>query len=161
VNLLHLRLSNEQGQAAKCRDQAGSNGEDALEVFDGAEGDGVGVTWLGREKVFGATGKYIDICQSNGPGDLTQEGGLLVVGLDQGEVEVRGPDLDGQARKASTGTDVDEMLGEIPPLRKPRRLGHSRKQGTGGEKRLAEVAGDDLFWVADGSQADAGVPAKQ
>jgi len=30
----------------------------------------------------------------------------------------------------------------------------------GKEKRFAEMAGDDLFGVADGGQVDAGVPAE-
>lgn len=31
----------------------------------------------------------------------------------------------------------------------------------GGKEALAEVTGDDLFRVADGSEVDAGVPAKE
>jgi hypothetical protein len=31
---------------------------------------------------------------------------------------------------------------------------------TGQEEGLAEVAGYDFFWVADGGQVDAGVPAE-
>jgi hypothetical protein len=31
----------------------------------------------------------------------------------------------------------------------------------GGEEGLAEVAGDDVFGVADGGQVDAGVPAQK
>jgi hypothetical protein len=30
-----------------------------------------------------------------------------------------------------------------------------------GEEAFAEVAGDDLFFVADGGQVDAGVPAEK
>ena len=32
---------------------------------------------------------------------------------------------------------------------------------TGGEEALAEVAGDDIFLVADGGEVDAGVPAEE
>jgi hypothetical protein len=31
----------------------------------------------------------------------------------------------------------------------------------GEEERLAEVAGDDLFGIVDGSEIDAGVPAEE
>jgi hypothetical protein len=31
----------------------------------------------------------------------------------------------------------------------------------GGEEAFAEVAGDDVFWVADGGEVDAGVPAEK
>jgi hypothetical protein len=32
---------------------------------------------------------------------------------------------------------------------------------TCGEQGFAEVAGDYLFWIADGGEVDAGVPAKK
>ena len=35
------------------------------------------------------------------------------------------------------------------------------EQLAGGEKGFAEVAGDDLFWIADGGEIDAGVPADE
>jgi len=31
----------------------------------------------------------------------------------------------------------------------------------GGEEALAEVAGDDVFGIADGGEVDAGVPAEE
>ena len=34
-----------------------------------------------------------------------------------------------------------------------------REQVSGGEETLAEVAGDDFFFVADRGEVDAGVPA--
>jgi len=41
---------------------------------------------------------YIDVRQCKGAGDLAQEGGLLVIGLDQSEGDGRSPELDGKGR---------------------------------------------------------------
>jgi len=36
-----------------------------------------------------------------------------------------------------------------------------REEVAGGEEGFAEVAGDDFFWIADGGEIDAGVPAEE
>ena len=87
-----------------------------------------------------------------------------MVGLDQCQVKVGYPDLDWQSWEAGAGTDVDEMDTCSPALRKPRRVGQPRcflEQASGSEQRLAEVAGDDLFRLADSGEVDACIPAEK
>jgi len=36
-----------------------------------------------------------------------------------------------------------------------------REEVAGGEEGFAEVAGDDFFWIADGGEVDAGIPAEK
>src|SRR5579863_167004 len=39
--------------------------------------------------------------------------------------------------------------------------GRGGEQLAGGEEGLAEVAADDVFWVADGGEVDAGIPVEE
>ena len=48
----------------------------------------------------------------------------------------------------------------IGPSQLRLRMTKSWKEVAGEEEGLAEVAGYDFFWMADGGQVDAGVPAE-
>ena len=74
-----------------------------FEALDGAEGYEVECLVV---KGFGAGVLYIDVCQCKGAGDFAEKGGLLVVGFDQGQGDVRGPEFDGDAGESSAGAQV-------------------------------------------------------
>jgi hypothetical protein len=166
--LASLRLlggTNQEDQAAGGGYQGGSGEEDGGKVFDGAEGDYV----EGARDGFGAGVLYIDVRQCKGAGHLAEEGGFFVAGLDQGEGEVRGPEFNGEAGETGAGAYVGEGTGEFKIFNHPSCVragsghgGHRGRHGeqvAGGEEALTEVAGDDVFGVADGGEVDAGVPA--
>jgi hypothetical protein len=94
--------TDQEGQAAGGGYQGGGGGEDGGEVFDGAEGDYV----EGARDGFGAGVLYIDVRQCKGAGDFAEEGGFLVVGLDQREGDSRGPEFDGEAGETGAGAYV-------------------------------------------------------
>lgn len=99
--------ADQQGQAAAGADQGGGGGKDRVEALDGAEGDQV----EGGGQGFGAGGLYIDVRQCKGAGNFAEEGGLFVVGLDQREREVPGPEFDGKAGESGAGAYVGYRLG--------------------------------------------------
>jgi|SRR5271166_7207950 len=109
----------------------------------------------GGGKGFGAGVLYIDVRQCKRAGDFAEKCGLLVVGLDQGQGDVRSPDLQGDAGESGAGTQV----GNFKSFHYGGHRGTQGKQVAGGKKALAEVAGDDLFFVADGCEIHASVPA--
>ena len=74
-------------------------------MLDGAEGDDV-VSRPGES--FGAGCLYIDVRQCKGAGDFAEEGGLFVIGFDQGDRDMRSPELDGEAGESGAGADVCE-----------------------------------------------------
>ena len=83
-----------------------------------------------------------------GASDLAQEGGFFAVALDEGELEVGRPILDGQAGKAGAAAEIEELV-----------LGIARAEVAGGEERLAEVALDHSLGSAQGGEVHALVPA--
>ena len=158
MGLTLLRGADQQTQAAGGGDQSGRYGEHGFEALDGAERNYVEA--IARE-VLGALVLYIDVRQSKGTRDFAEEGGFLMVGLDQGEREVRSPELDGNAWESGAGTYVgDRFKGFYHRGRRGHR-GRLGDEVASGEKALAEVAGDDGFGVADGGQVDAGIPAEE
>jgi len=76
---------------------------------------------------------------------------MAPVGLDQGEMDARRPDFDGQAGESGAGAEIYDGGGDG---------GVGQKQASGKEG-FTEVAADDLFWFADRGKVNAGVPAKQ
>ena len=92
-----LSLADEEGEATLGCDQARGDREGVLEAFDCAEGYYFGGRVL---IVFGAAGEYIDVHQCKCSGDLAQEGCFLLVGLDQGQLDVGRPDFDGETGEA-------------------------------------------------------------
>ena len=157
AGVVGLGGADEEGKASGGGDEAGGDGEDGLEALDGAEGDdGEGSGGEG----FGADVLYIDIRQCKGAGEFAEEGDFFVVGLDEGERDVRGPELDGDAGKSGAGAEVGDFKSFQRRGRGGRR-GRPGKQDSGGEEGLAEVAGNDLFFIADGGEVEAGVPAEK
>jgi len=180
-----LGLSDEESEGASGSKAGGGSGEDLAEALDGSESDD---RRRGLREVLGAAGEYIDISQCKCADDLPEEGDLLVLRFDEGDRGARRPDLDGQAREAGAGADVEEAAGSALEHRRGtgrrtavgrRKLGSSgwwarglgriairtiRAPGEevlGGEEGLAKVAGDDVFRIADGGEVDAGIPTEQ
>jgi hypothetical protein len=150
--------ADQEREAAGGSDEGGGNGEHGFEALDGAERDYVeGIAG----KLFGALVLYIDVRQSKSSRDLAEEGGLLMVGLNQGEREVRSPELHGKAGESGAGTYVGDRLRSFYHGGHRAQGGRLGDQVAGGEKALAEVAGDDGIWAADGCQVDARIPAKK
>ena len=111
---------------------------------------------------------YIDICQYKRAGHFAEEGGFFLIRFNQGERDVRGPELDGESGPARTGAQVsDARPSKILNHRghrgfaQGRHRGSSGEQVAGSEQALAEVADDDFFRVADGSKVNAGIPAHE
>lgn len=103
MELILLGGADQQGQASSGRDQGGRDRKDGFEALDGAECDYVeSVPGEG----FGALVLYIDVRQCKGASDFAEEGGLLVIGLDQGEGDVRRPELYGEAWESGAGAYV-------------------------------------------------------
>lgn len=136
--------------------QTGGDGKDGFEALDGSKSDRI----EGRNgDGFGPASEYIDARQCEGAGDLAQECGFLVAGLDESERYRRVPELDGDAGEAGAGADIGESGFHHRGNRGHR--GTQWKQNTGGEEAFAEVAGDDCFGITDGGQIHARVPAKE
>ncbi len=100
--MVELAAGDEEGEAAGGAGEAGGDGEDGGEAFDGAEGDQI----AGVRERFSAVDLYIDICQCEGADDFAEEGGFLVIGFDEGHVDLRGPEFDGDAGEAGAGAEV-------------------------------------------------------
>jgi hypothetical protein len=93
----------EEGEASGGGEEAGGDGEDMGEALDGAEGDYVECAC---GKGLGASVLYIDVRQCKGAGDFAEEGGFLVVGFDEGEGDVRGPEFYWNPGEAGAGAQV-------------------------------------------------------
>ena len=66
---------------------------------------------MGVDQGFGAGGDYINVCQCKGAGYFAEEGGFLVIRLDQVQGDGGSPDFEGESREAGAGTDVEDMGG--------------------------------------------------
>jgi len=87
-----------------------------------------------------------------------------LIRFDQRQVDVWGPDFQGQGGESGAGADVQDV--NMPAQAE---LGRGTLQSLDGlalgkevvseEEGLAEVAGYDFFFFADGSEIDAGIPA--
>lgn len=144
-------------------------GEDGFETFYGSEGYYFGVGGVGAGgNSFSTVGNYIDVRQCKCSGYFAEEGGFLVIRFDQSQVEVGGPDLEGKSGEPGAGADVEgarwrgrrEARSRYFAALRMTRFWGSREEVAGQEEGLAEVAGYDFFWMADGGEVDAGVPAK-
>jgi hypothetical protein len=69
-------MTDEEGHAASGCDQAGGDGQDRFEAFDGAESDHVERR---ARKGFGAAGLYIDVRQCKRTRDFFEERCFLLV----------------------------------------------------------------------------------
>ena len=99
--------------------------------------------------------KNIDIRQTQMANHLTQECGLLLIGLDQRQAKVRRPYFDWQPGEACSGTNVDHM-------RCRTRLNSGQgKQLPRGEDGFAKMARDNFFRRPYRGEIDAVVPAQE
>jgi hypothetical protein len=103
AGLGELGGGDEEGEASGGGEEAGGDGEDMGEALDGAEGDYVECAC---GKGLGASVLYIDVSQCKGAGDFAEEGGFLVVGFDEREGDVRGPELYWNPGEAGAGAQV-------------------------------------------------------
>jgi hypothetical protein len=141
--------------------------EDGVETFYRSEGYHLGSREAGAgSQGFDSIGNYIDVGQCKRARHFAEEGGLLVIRFDQRQVDVGSPELQGKGREPGAGADVEDagrMEGSRLGAVGIRGRGWPRHAGweemTGHKQRLAEVAGYYFFFLADGGQVDAGVPA--
>jgi len=103
AGLGELGGGDEEGEASGGGEEAGGDGEDMGEALDGAQGDYVECAC---GKGLGASVLYIDVRQCKGAGDFAEEGGFLVVGFDEGEGDVRGPEFYWNPGEAGAGAQV-------------------------------------------------------
>ena len=136
-------------------------GEDGFEVFHGSEGYyfGTGEVGAGGQD-FGSVGNYIDVGQCKCAGHFAEEGGFLVIRFDQRESDVRGPEFQGKGGESCAGADVEDVGRTVVSSQWSAVSTAFWEEVAGQEEGLAEVAGYDFFWMADGGQVDAGVPAE-
>jgi hypothetical protein len=142
-------------------EEVGGYGEDLGEVLYGSEGYYVEG---GRGQGFSAGVLYIDVGQCKGAGYFAQEGGFLLVGFDQGESDVGGPEFYGDAGEAGAGAEVGDsgfwlpasgfggVKGRVKSFYHRGHGGHGVNLGeemSCGEEALAEVSGYYFFFVAD------------
>jgi len=100
MGMRYLGGADQEGQVALWLEQPGGDGKGGIEAFDCAERHHVEGGW---GQSFCAGVLYIDVRQSKGASDLAQEGGFLVVRLDEGEGDRGGPELDGEAGETGAG----------------------------------------------------------
>src|SRR5690242_15044691 len=104
------------------------NGEHGLKPLDGTKSDRVK---RGGGEVFRAPRGNLDALKTECANDLAQEGYLLVMRLDQGDLKVRQKNLDRQAREAGAGADVGQAI------KSGRFCGKDRASG---KERLAKMS---------------------
>jgi hypothetical protein len=102
----YLGIADQEGEAAVWPYQAGGDWKDFVETLYGAEGHDI---CFGGE-VLGAAGEYIDVRQCKGANYFAEECGFFLIGFDQGQVDLRGPDFYGDSGKAGAGAYVDYVV---------------------------------------------------
>lgn len=112
--MVELRGADEKGQTPAGGYERGRCGEDRREALNGAQGDQVEPD---PGEVFGARALYIDVRQCKDPGDFAEEGGFLVIGFDQGERDLRSPELEGETGESRAGADVGDGKNVVRSLR--------------------------------------------
>ena len=136
-------------------------GEDGGEMFYGSEGYYFGTREVGAGgQDFGSVGDYIDVGKCKCAGHFAEEGGFLVIGFDQRQVDVLGPEFQGKGGESGAGADVEDVGRTVVSGQGSVASIAFWEEMAGQEEGLAEVAGYDFFWVADGGQVDTGVPAQ-
>src|SRR5208337_1899066 len=168
-----LGLADQQGHPAAGSHQPGGDGQNLVEPLHGAQGDDGGAI---ARIAFRPAAKYIDVRQCKAADDLAQEGRLLVAGLEERQPQPGMANLDGQAGEACAGAYVDEMTDEMVVGSFAVRLragsfamwlragcwslvvSTRREEMLRGEDRFAEMAGEDLVWLAHRGQVHADIP---
>ena len=104
---LELGFADQEGGAAFGANETNCDWQDGLKAFDGTKSYSVGG---GGWDILGAGIYYIDVCQCKDAKDFAEEGGFLLVGLDQGSVDFRRPDFYGEGGESSTGSYVEKVM---------------------------------------------------
>ena len=167
---VELGVGDQEGKAAGGDKEACGDREDFGEALDGAQGDDIECL----SDIFGAGVLYIDICQCNRAGDFAEEGGLLMVGFDEREGDVRSPEFYRNSGEAGAGTEVGYSSsgfrasgfgnGNVKIFYHRGHRGRhrvEREEMACGEEGFAKMASDNFFGIADGGEVDAGIPAKE
>jgi hypothetical protein len=165
--------ADQEGETASGNKERGGDLEGVFEVLDCAEGDDVEASLVAGE-IFGAAAEYIDVRQCKRAGYFAEEGGFLVVRFDQREIDVRVPELEGDAGESGAGTDIGQAWQALYHRghrecssfaqgfgKKGRHRGSAGEKVACGKEGFAEVASDNLFRIADGGEIDAGIPAEK
>ena len=121
-------------------DAADGAGDDGVEGFAGADGSVfAGASEVGGD--FGAVVEDGDVGEAQECGGAFEEGGFLAGGFEEGEVEVRHADGEGEAWEAAAAADVDDSgpFGEV------------REHGDEGDG-VEDVAGPGEDGVLDGGE---------
>jgi len=105
VGLVQLRGADQERQTACGSYEASGDAESIAEVLDGAEGDHV----VSLGDGLGTGLLYIDVRQCKRAHDFAEEGGFLVVGLDEREGDGGSPEFDGNPGEAGSGAEVGEV----------------------------------------------------
>jgi len=88
--------------------------EDCIEALYGSDGYYFGSGKVGAVgQGFGPVGDYIDVSQCKCSGYFAEEGGLLVIRLDQGEVDVRGPEFQGKGGESGARADIEDARSAV------------------------------------------------
>lgn len=143
---LALRRAYEDCQLAAGGNQAGGSDQRVIEAFDSAQGDQAGT--LGER--FGTDIEDGKAGEMERATDFAEKGRLFAAAFDEGELQTGSPILQGQAGKAGSAAEIEDLL-----------LGIAGKERAGGEERLAEMTNDHLLWRTEGSEVHALVPARE
>ena len=148
-----MLFSYQEGKAASGLEEAGGHGKDYFKLLDRTQGHNVEASagawvWFSLPfpagvlrsflktggEIFGASGKNIDVSYGQGTDNLAQESRFFSVRFDERDVELGRPKFYGEAGEASAGTNIGDSGDDCG----------IRKEMTGGEKRFAEMTGDDF-----------------
>ncbi len=121
------------------------SGEGGGHVVYGAEG--YGVELLGGRQGFDPVRPDVG-CETEGSDYFAEESRLFVLGFGEGYLDFGAEQGYGEAGEAGSRAEVEEG-------------GGAGIEVLGGEEAFAEVAADDLLWVADSGQVGAGVPLEK
>ena len=105
AGLVDLGSADQERKATSWGDQPGRHWEYGFEAFDCTECHEPEESGL---QGFGADGLYLDVRQLKDPDHFAQEGGFLVIGLDQADGDLRCPDFEGEARESGAGANVGD-----------------------------------------------------
>jgi len=98
--------TNQEGEASGRSDEFGPGGQRRFDALDGPHRDEVE---RGRRESFCAHVLYIDVRQCNGARQFAEKRGFLVVGLDEGEGDFRGPEFKRDAGESGAGTHIGNV----------------------------------------------------
>jgi hypothetical protein len=94
--------------------------EDGVEPLYRSEGYHLGSRETGAgNQGFESIGNYIDVGQCKRARHFAEEGGLLVIRFDQGQVDMGSPELQGNRGKPGAGADVEDARSAFASTKYP------------------------------------------